>query len=523
VIDFTDVKTLAYSATTFVEAGVNNGSITTTSTITLSNDTFTGTDGGALGAVSNVPTGLTAVLVKASATTATLSFTGNAAAHAHANDISNLTVTFGNGDFTGGSAAAVTNATKADLVIDFTDVKTLAYSATTFVEAGVNNGSITTTSTITLSNDTFTGNNGDARGVVSNVPTGLTAVLVRASATTATLSFTGNAAAHANANDISNLTVTFGNGDFTGGSAAAVTNATKADLVMDFTENAPAVTFTASVAADASGTITATLGSALGTAGTFGLYTSADGTTLYTETTLPASGSIAITDTASITKNVHAALFSSAFAIVKDSAGNIVGEAQSVIFGSTAAETMGGTASSDIIFGFAGADTINAGDGNDLIIAGDAGLKTINAGGGNDTIKGSAVVDTITGGDGIDTMSGYAGADVFNQIGAIDVDTTLGTVTDIITDFKVTGADTIRGAWGAGAGAFAKASASVVDLATLLAAADTALDGATKYYLGQVTGGNAYLVTDDDGIGYTEVIQLTGVLLATVAVADIVA
>ncbi len=115
------VKALTYSATTFTEAAANNGSITTTRTITLSNDTFTGADGAALGSVTNVPAGLTASLVKASAATATLSFTGSATAHANANDVNNLTVTFGNGDFTGGSATAVTGATRKDLVIDFAD------------------------------------------------------------------------------------------------------------------------------------------------------------------------------------------------------------------------------------------------------------------------------------------------------------------------------------------------------------------------------------------------------------------
>ena len=96
------VKSLAYSATTFAEAAANDGSITATSTITLTHDTFTGANGGALGTVSNVPAGLTASLLKASNTTATLSFTGKATLHANANDIANLTVTFANGDFTGG-------------------------------------------------------------------------------------------------------------------------------------------------------------------------------------------------------------------------------------------------------------------------------------------------------------------------------------------------------------------------------------------------------------------------------------
>jgi autotransporter-associated beta strand protein len=119
------IRSLAYSATTFNEAAANNGSITTASTITLTNDRFTGAVGDALGVVSHVPDGLTAVLVKSSDTTATLSFTGNATAHANAHDIANLTVSFADADFAQGSAATVTNAYKPDLTVNFADRKNI--------------------------------------------------------------------------------------------------------------------------------------------------------------------------------------------------------------------------------------------------------------------------------------------------------------------------------------------------------------------------------------------------------------
>ena len=120
----TPVRSVAYNLTTFVEATANDGSITTVSTLTLTNDTYTGAVGAALtgGVVTNVPPGLTAVLIKTSATTATLSLTGNATAHANANDIANLTVTLGNATFTLGNAAGVTGAIKNDLVVHFIDM-----------------------------------------------------------------------------------------------------------------------------------------------------------------------------------------------------------------------------------------------------------------------------------------------------------------------------------------------------------------------------------------------------------------
>ncbi len=116
----------------------------------------------------------------------------------------------------------------------------LAYSATTFVEAADNNGAIATTVTITLAGDTFTGANGQAIGTVSNVPAGLAASLIRTSDTTATLSFTGKASAHASAQDIANLTVTFDNSDFTLGNAAIISSVVRNNLVIDFADPSPA-------------------------------------------------------------------------------------------------------------------------------------------------------------------------------------------------------------------------------------------------------------------------------------------
>ena len=114
---------LTYSTTNFTEAAANDGSFTMTSTITLANGSFSGSDGTALSGVtfSNTPAGLTAEITRTSATTATLKFTGNASAHANANDISNFGVSFGNGAFSGVLASAVTGAARADIVVDFAD------------------------------------------------------------------------------------------------------------------------------------------------------------------------------------------------------------------------------------------------------------------------------------------------------------------------------------------------------------------------------------------------------------------
>ena len=114
---------LVYSNTTFTESAADDGSITSTALITLNHGTFAGTDGQALLGVNyaNLPAGLSASVVRQSDNTALLSFTGNAAAHANANDINNFGVILGNAAFASGNAGAVTGATRNDLVINFED------------------------------------------------------------------------------------------------------------------------------------------------------------------------------------------------------------------------------------------------------------------------------------------------------------------------------------------------------------------------------------------------------------------
>ena len=116
------VANIAYSATQFTENQLNDGSIANTVSLNLTGDTFKGIVGANLGKITNVPTGLTASLVKTSDTTALLSLTGAATANASINNISNLTVTLDNTAFTSGKAANVTNATKSDLQIAFLDI-----------------------------------------------------------------------------------------------------------------------------------------------------------------------------------------------------------------------------------------------------------------------------------------------------------------------------------------------------------------------------------------------------------------
>jgi hypothetical protein len=73
-----------------------------------------------------VPTGLTVQITKKTATTAEIALTGNAANHALANSIINLTITFNNAAFAGGNASAVTDYSKNNLAVTFDDPEAAA-------------------------------------------------------------------------------------------------------------------------------------------------------------------------------------------------------------------------------------------------------------------------------------------------------------------------------------------------------------------------------------------------------------
>jgi len=108
-----------------------------------------------------------------------------------------------------------------------------------FNESQAFDGSVAGKITIELSGgETFADLGADMLAVnqasIANLPSNLTATLTRIDATTAELTLTGTAANHTNAYDLGNLTITFADSAFAGGSAAAVANATKADLAIDF-------------------------------------------------------------------------------------------------------------------------------------------------------------------------------------------------------------------------------------------------------------------------------------------------
>ena len=94
-LDFKDPDTLSYSGTNFTESVGNDGSISNVLTVTVSGDTFTGTDNvafdGTKVSFGNVPTGLSGLATKRTDTTVEISLTGSATNNRDADDVSTLT------------------------------------------------------------------------------------------------------------------------------------------------------------------------------------------------------------------------------------------------------------------------------------------------------------------------------------------------------------------------------------------------------------------------------------------------
>jgi hypothetical protein len=125
------------------------------------------------------------------------------------------------------------------------------------------------------------------------------------------------------------------------------------------------------------------------TAGTF----SGSGSN-YTLLATPNASTTGATMTASVAANVATDLAGNANTAATDLA-------KYVLYGTTSADTLTGSAFAELVY---------AKDGNDTISAG-AGADTIFAGAGNDVITGGAGADAITLGDGVDTIKLAAASD----------------------------------------------------------------------------------------------------------------
>ena len=247
VVDFGSAAALTYGTTTFTETATNNGTVNGTS-LSLTNKAFAATNGEDLVASGKVtlgplPTGLGLRIVRgATAQEAALVFTGAAVSNALADSVTNVAIAFRDAAFVLGDAAGVANASLSNLCIRFSDPRILTYSGSVFTEqsGGVIDSRVPVT--ITLSGDTFAGWDGldfVAQGwiVASGLPTGLTARIVRTSATQLTAQLTGVAPNNATNNSVTAASFTFANGAFTSGNAAFVAGWQNAGIQVTFRDD----------------------------------------------------------------------------------------------------------------------------------------------------------------------------------------------------------------------------------------------------------------------------------------------
>ena len=244
-IDFRDQSTLTYAGT-FTESASNDGSVTGSITATLTGDTFDVesviTDGSSITAT--VPAGLTAVFARTNDTVVTLTLTGTADDHKHVNDVSDLTITFTDDAFAQENAATIDGSIYTTGVIDFNDASLVYDDTDSFMETDANDGSVTGSITATLDGDIFA-DDVVTRGHVTatNVPDGLIVAFIRnSSGTEVTLTLTGTATTHADANDVDNLAIEFTDAAFAAVSVATVLNPTYTTGEIDF-RDASALTY----------------------------------------------------------------------------------------------------------------------------------------------------------------------------------------------------------------------------------------------------------------------------------------
>jgi VCBS repeat-containing protein len=113
------------------------------------------------------------------------------------------------------------------------------------------------------------------------------------------------------------------------------------------------------------------------------------------------------------------------------------GDATDQVYGGAGSDIINGGDNTDLLYGQADNDTIHGntvnddifgGSGSDVLF-GDAGSDQIYGGAGNDTIDGGQGGDTIVGGYGADILTGGDGIDFFVYLSVLDTN-------DTITDFS---------------------------------------------------------------------------------------
>ncbi len=178
------------------ESTLNDGSISATQYVFLSNATFA-TDMSTGVTVNNLPEGLGFFVTIVEDDILKVTFTGNAVRHSNTDDRNNVTISVSQDKIVG----AVSDLTSNPFFFDFNDPASISTMLSVIPEANANDGSFSVSQVVSLKNGAFAADM--STGVtVNHLPEGVTTSVTRISDTQISLSFTGNALQHANADDL---------------------------------------------------------------------------------------------------------------------------------------------------------------------------------------------------------------------------------------------------------------------------------------------------------------------------------
>jgi subtilisin-like proprotein convertase family protein len=234
------VPELVLNVTEFTESIQNDGSIENSIEIIMQNGQFE--DLGVLSesyhyVATNIPAGLALEIEILNDTSALASLLGNADSHIESDDINNLNIAFQAAAFINFDVDDIINSS-FDLSVNFFDVPpaTMIWIGDTLFENAIlDDGSINTSISVELITETFSVPTGNIYDFTSNnVPAGLYVDVQVIDNMHAAITLTGQAESHLDLDDISNLEIIFTDGAFTGGSASAVNNISKSNIVVDF-------------------------------------------------------------------------------------------------------------------------------------------------------------------------------------------------------------------------------------------------------------------------------------------------
>lgn len=211
-----------YSSTVLRESSENDGSVTESITIMLTDVSFIGENGSALAhSISGLPEGLAITVTKLDDHTALLTVSGNAKAHA-LSDTTSIRISFSESAISGAPLENILGVSE-EMKLTFAD-KSVVYSSCAIVESPENNGEIYLPLILTLSEGGFNGSAGEdfiksGKLSVFGLPSGLSAAAQLLSDGSLMLRFLGAAEAHTCADSVEKIGVSFADEAFLTGDA----------------------------------------------------------------------------------------------------------------------------------------------------------------------------------------------------------------------------------------------------------------------------------------------------------------